>query len=409
MQAFDEVTQTWMSYHSLACIVLSHNYNGIIYGYTSKTDRLVKILITDTNGNCKTLLTDPQLYKGKLLFSKLRGMYFSPYHLKDEIILQEEETKGQFDFPYILARKYEAVENFYVFEGKQKLLEESNCKLGKYLKYTFGLEFETAAGYVPEDICYRDGLIPLRDGSISAPEYSTVILRGELGLSLLHQQIETLKEYTVFDKECSLHVHLGGYKLSSETLYHLYKVCKLLESEIENIIPLYSFKSSQYKENGKDYCKKLPEYFSFEEMYKGLVKRNFMGSFTQPHPDDIERKRKWNINTRYFWCNFMNALCYRVNKTIEFRFLRPTYEYKKIILWLYIFNAILDYSEHYYKSCDYLSLSSILYKVYPQEVAFEVLRGINKLKIISATQYRVKDYYGGRVDLEMGYYDNLDL
>lgn len=409
MQAFDEVTKSWKSLDSVFRIVLDNNCNGVIYGYTSKSKDLVRIFVVDKYHHRRDLFTDPKLYKGKLLFSKLKGVYFSPTNMSDPEIFTQVELKGQFDFPYILSKKYEAVENFYAFDGKQKLLDESDCKLGKYLKYSFGLEFETAAGYVPEDICYRDGLIPLRDGSISAPEYSTVVLHGEGGLALLHQQINTLKEYTIFDKECSLHVHLGGYKLKPDTIYHLYYVCKQLEEELKSIVPVYTFTSAQYKDNGKDYCKLLSYYESFNEMYKHLVGRSFMGSFTQPHPNDIERKRKWNISTRYFWCNFINALCYRVNKTIEFRFLRPTYEYKKIILWLYIFNGILDYSEHYYKPDCHIDLENIMFTVYPAEIACEIMTGIEKLKTISGLQYQVKDFYGGRVDLEMGYYDSLDI
>ena len=68
-------------------------------------------------------------------------------------------------------------------------------------------------------------------------------------------------------------------------------------------------------------------------MYRYFVGRNFYGSFMQAHPQDKERKRKWNVQNRYFWCNFINALCYKVNKTIEFRFLRPTYNFKKILVW----------------------------------------------------------------------------
>ena len=299
MQVFDEITKRWVNSINCARIVIQQLPEQIIFGYTSKPDRVVRVLITSSGGYSNYFETDLNLYKGKLLYSKKSGVYFSPIHHDENFILMEQLVKGSRSFPYILTRRYEAIENFDAFNGKQEIKDHKTLyPLAKYLKYTFGLEFETSQGYVPEDVCYRDGLIPLRDGSITGPEYSTVILKGGEGLSLLHQQVETLKKYTNFNKECSLHVHLGGYSLKPDTIYNLYLVCKFIESELESILPALTFNSAKYKDNGKDYCKKLPWYSSFENMYSHLVGRPFFGSFTQAHPDDKERKRKWNILTR---------------------------------------------------------------------------------------------------------------
>ena len=119
--------------------------------------------------------------------------------------------------------------------------------LSKYLKYTFGLEFETSMGYIPEDICFRDGLIPLRDGSISGLEYSTVVLNGNDGLSLLKQELESLKEYTAFNKECSLHIHLGGFPLDPNAIIRAQTLCRLLEKDISQLVPSLTFRSSEYE------------------------------------------------------------------------------------------------------------------------------------------------------------------
>ena len=238
MQVFDEITKRWVSSRNCARIIIQQLPEQVIFGYTSKPDRVVRVLIASSSGYSNYFETDLNLYKGKLLYSKRNGVYFSPIHHNEDFILTEQLIKGSGDFPYILTRRYEAVENFDAFNGKQEIKDhETLYPLSKYLKYTFGLEFETSQGYVPEDVCYRDGLIPLRDGSITGPEYSTVILKGGEGLSLLHQQIETLKEYTNFNKECSLHVHLGGYPLKPDTIYNLYLVCKSIEPELENMLP----------------------------------------------------------------------------------------------------------------------------------------------------------------------------
>lgn len=410
MQVFDEITRRWINYRNCAKIVIQQLPDQVIFGYTSKPERSVKVLIKDSDGCENYFGIDLSLYKGELLYSKKRGVYFSPIHFNSASILEEQLIKGSGDFPYVLTRKYEAVENFDVFEGKQKIKDlKTVYPLAKYLEYTFGLEFETSQGYVPEDICYRDGLIPLRDGSITGPEYSTVILKEGEGISLLHQQVETLKEYTSFNKECSLHIHLGGYPLKTDSIFRLYCVCKCIEPELERILPTLTFRSGEYKSNGKDYCKKLARYNSFEDMYLHLVGRQFFGSFTQAHPDDKERKRKWNISTRYYWCNFINALCYQVNKTIEFRFLRPTYNFKKILLWLYIFNGILKYAEKYYIPGSCMDLSDIMNKCYPPEVAEELCLGIRKLWVLKINQQTNGDYIGAEVWMEDELFNNLKI
>ena len=410
MQVFDEVTREWKSCHECMKIVIQQLPDQIIFGYTSKPERVVKIFIRSSSGYEADLETDVDLYKGELLYSNRRGAYFSPIHFSEDFILKEQLIKGSGDFPYLLDRKYEAIENFKVFNGKQKLRDnETVYPLAKYLKYTFGLEFETSQGYIPENICYQDGLIPLRDGSITGPEYSTVVLKGREGLSLLHQQIETLKEYTSFNKECSLHVHLGGYPLKEDTIFRLYLVCKSIERELMTILPVLTFDSAAYKKNGKDYCKRLDTYCSFEEMYLYLVGSPFFGSFTQSHPNDIERKRKWNILTRYYWCNFINALCYKVNKTIEFRFLRPTYNFKKILLWLYIFNGILEYAEKYYSIGSDVDLATIINKCYPPKLAKELQLGIIKLRILSINQHKNGDDTRSEVWMEDDLFNNLNI
>jgi hypothetical protein len=295
------------------------------------------------------------------------------------------------------------VESFEIFKDKQLVVNPKEHKLSKYLHYTFGVEFETSQGYIPQDICFRDGLIPLRDGSITGLEYSTVVLNGNEGLCLLEQQVESLKEYTYFNKECSLHIHMGGYPLDPLKIFRLYNTCKKLEPYIEHIVPNLTFNSAEYKLNGKDYCTKLANYKNFEELYTGLVGRKFMDSFTQPHPLDIRREAKWHIDTRYTWVNFINALCYNVNKTIEFRFLRPTYNFKKIVLWLYIFNAILKFSEEMTTVREVNKpdlLKYIVKKVYPEDISNEILGGIQRLEILKENQTRNADFIGKDTEME---------
>lgn len=299
MQVFDEVTEKLRGLSTCRQAVVGHLPGQIIFGYVDKKAPVEEVLFYDKEYGFSRHLAVISKLEGVLVFSNLQGFYMSKVDVPEEVLVQEMHSKGTGRFPYHFDRKYEACENFHRFNGKQQVLDpEKTYCLASHLKYSFGLEFETSQGYVPENICFRDGLIPLRDGSIAGIEYSTVVLSGNEGIALLEQQLESLKKHTDFNKECSLHIHLGGFPLDSEKLYNLYFLCKTLESEISKLVPPLTFNTKDYKANHKDYCNKLPGYRSFGQMYEHLVGRKFFNDFTQPHPNDIRREAKWRIPTR---------------------------------------------------------------------------------------------------------------
>lgn len=113
------------------------------------------------------------------------------------------------------------------------------------------------------------------------------------------------------------------------------------------------------------------------------------------------------------WCNILNMLCYESGKTVEFRFLRPTTNYNKITLWIYIFNAILDYALKLTDSIggDYLSIAksirnsrftikAIVKDIYPAQIAERICYNYELLRIISNNQATGGDYIGKDVELE---------
>lgn len=298
MRVFDEITKQFMSQFECACVVVKHLPDQIIFGYSSRQDTLVDVAFWTNNGEL-FFKGDKELLKENLVYSKKRGIYVSTINYPKDSLIYEINVKGQGDFPYSFDKNYEAIDNFHIFNGRQKILDNvTNYTLSKYLKYTFGLEFETSMGYIPEDLCFRDGLIPLRDGSITGLEYSTIVLQGNNGLSLLQQELKSLKKYTAFNKECSLHIHLGGFPLNPKAIIRAQILCRLLEYDIASLVPEYTFTSSEYKANKKDYCSRLQAYQDFNHMYYSLVGRSFLGDLTQPHPNDINRIAKWKIPTR---------------------------------------------------------------------------------------------------------------
>ena len=320
---------------------------------------------------------------------------------------------GVQQYPYSIAREYEAVNHLDLFK---KSIELVNSKwrdpLGKHLRYTFGLEYETSMGVIPEELCFRDGLIPLRDGSITGNEYTSTVLNGEWGLGMVKQEVDTLRKYTIFNQDCALHVHMGGYPLERKALFVLYQIVWMLERRLyDNLIPRDSFNTAKYKGSGKDYCKRLPENNDFNNIFKYFTTLNYFGSLTQPHPSDPQRDRKWQISGRYYALNLINMFCYKGPKTVEFRFLRPSFNFRKIRFWIAVFNAILAYSETYTakeaKTTELdlyskiredirITVSGILSSVYGKDPSLleSLMTDYYTVANITQTQHNNKDYFG---------------
>jgi len=364
-------------------VYISDDKKYVEFGYFPRSLDSTIVVVGDAQYIC----INADIIKGKVFFSNKEG-----YYVLDNLPIEQKIrhlcVKGQYNaeggggvFPYTFGRRYEAAFLMDFFEGKQKILNPVEFKIAKHLKYTFGWEFETSMGYIPEEECLRDGLIPLRDGSISGIEYSTVVLEGNNGLNLLKQQVETLKKYCSFNKECSLHVHLGGFPVNSTAIWALYSLLKFLESDISRYVPPLTFKSSMYKKSHKDYCKTLPYFNDFDELYQGFTGSHYYNSLVQAHPNDPDREHKWTVAGRYHWVNFINMICYKSPKTVEFRLLRPTFDFSRIYCWLAIFTAILKYAEGLAapgKSAGYVTrilvntnptLASIVSNIYPDDIA----------------------------------------
>lgn len=338
--------------------------------------------------------------KEYLGFDYLHGLY----------VIGKDSNEGNFPlgremFPYNLDHHtYNAKFEEHLFAGKQHIQNLIDFRFINELPYTFGLEFETAGGFLAQHRLYELGLIPLRDGSISGIEYTTVVLQGNMGLNFLKQQLEELNERTIFDKDCSLHVHFGNFKLTGNVLLAVNNL--FANSDIRHYLPELTFDTHLYKTNqNKNYCTFNNKYRCFEDLYQNLVDRNFYGDFCQPHPRDPSGTRKWNVSSRYKAVNLINAVCYEGPKTIEFRMLRPTYNFEKILGWLFIYGAIIKYAEQpnaknmsFYRGS--ISIVSMIKAVYSPELAAILCDFLAMSHNIVQTQYSIGDRYGMRVDID---------
>lgn len=226
---------------------------------------------------------------------------------------------------------------------------------------TFGLEFETIAGFLPPRITNKLGLIPLRDGSIQGLEYVTVPFKGAKGLQTVVDISNELNKRTAFDYKCSLHLHLGGIPRTPEFILAFFRTTLFIQDELFSLFPIYKKYNLGIK--NKNYSKPYPVYKLVSKMNPvindGNVKANFgvlfdylvgeQGSFyhnynlnlnnVKSHPKDPSGNQKWNISTRYYFHNFI-PLIFGNKQTVEFRIHTPTYDVDKIFLFIGL-NAIL--------------------------------------------------------------------
>ena len=338
------------------------------------------------------------------------------YYVPIQAMRPESSQPGSGGFPYSFSRNYEAIYNFDIFKDRQVVTETKEYWASKYLKnFTFGFEFETSCGYIPQMECFKNGLIPLRDGSISGLEYSTVVLRGNEGLNLLHQQLEQLKKHCTFNKECSLHIHVGGFPVRKQDIFNLYKVAKVFERKITPYMPKWTFSTRYYKETGKDYCKKLwDDVANFENLFITIAEHCYSGSLFDAHPADVDRQQKWRIASRYRWMNLVNMMCYDGPKTVEFRFLRPTFDETKIVFWLLLLTGIMQYAINLGKEdvdvdeeLKNFTLRRFIDKIFEPSDAKQMKLFLKDLKSGVEQQTLTGDYYGGEIKLED--YSNLKI
>lgn len=226
---------------------------------------------------------------------------------------------------------------------------------------TFGVEFETVRGLIPEDICNRLGLLPLRDGSIRGIEYVTIPLKGKEGLQSLIDSLKELKKRTRYNTNCALHMHIGNVPRTEEFFLALFKVLFRIQDDMYSMFPLH--KHTNYGVKKKHYTKPLPLSLFYKldnKITKSNIKQNFnelfrflsmgmdydnynndLGNVVE-HPSDPNGNRKWGIRTRYYWVNLI-PLLFGNKETIEFRIHTPTYETNKIVNFLFLCTSIIDY------------------------------------------------------------------
>jgi len=247
---------------------------------------------------------------------------------------------------------------------------------------TFGFEFETVKGRIPACRLPECGLIPLRDGSITGIEYASVPLSGNIGLIGIEKMCAALQKYTAISTNESTHMHLGSFgipkKNYKEFIARLYTIACVIEPEVYNMFPELYIKTSKFKGRGKDYNKPLEKGLvsadlstTFDNLTLYLAGGRTYEGLGSQHPSDESDSHKWSIEQRYVWLNFIPAL-FGKTQTIEFRVHVPTQNPVKLINWLYICAAIVNYAKLPFEidnSIKSLTLGKIMEKMYNYRAA----------------------------------------
>lgn len=201
---------------------------------------------------------------------------------------------------------------------------------GEHLKHSYGIEYETYSGRIPEYNIFRYGLMPLRDGSLAHDgiqpfEYATIPLVGKEVLPITKKHCEMLQQHCDLNaSNSSLHIHQGNHTMTMEYLVAYYLTVLCIQDEIYKMFPSYVRNSASYK--GKDYCKPLLSIAELERIYTEnwgvssdykkaskvsqlytliygyFAEENINGSnslnLKSSHRKDSENRHKWYVNSR---------------------------------------------------------------------------------------------------------------
>lgn len=329
----------------------SHNPNSCrIYLPDGKKKNCMDLNIFKSDYSFREKISDGNLYHISLISAK----EFS----RKEVPSQDYKTSLPYDSKDIGNHIFKNYDKTY----KPSLELENVPIFNKILNgLTFGLEFETTKGFLPNRILDNLHLIPLRDGSITGIEYVTVPLEGEKGLYNLIENVKELNKRTEFNDKCALHLHLGNIPRTESFIMAFLRVTLAIQDELFSMFNLYKKYNFGYKNKNYSAPYNVFEFLNFmdSEINERNLRSNFNILFSHlseghtlekytphgnlneviSHHKDPTGNQKWNIRHRYHVHNLI-PLIFGNKKTIEFRIHTPTYDINKII-WFLLFNSIL--------------------------------------------------------------------
>lgn len=290
------------------------------------------------------------------------------------------------------------------------------------LKYTYGIEIETAKGRLPLSIALANQLnvACMRDGSIAGGEYVTGVLQGDAGLIELSKLLDLLRTTTSIDHTCGIHVHIGNANFNKAFTVFSYILGLRLEKEVFKLLP-----KSRTNNEFCDYLSKIG-CSSVEELV-GIIKKHgfeagvdicydkiYSGMSYGDKPDKNHNKltpHKYgrycgkynsipiNKNFRYKWLNIIpfNFNMKRANNleeakaraTIEFRNHSASLSFLKIKNWVLFCMSFVNFVENHQQRIIDLETDLTI------ENMLEIVFGNRSSKLITFFNSR-KEFFQGK-------------
>lgn len=228
------------------------------------------------------------------------------------------------------------------------------------LNYSFGIEFETCNGILPNLVCETLNLTKVGDGStrnedqdsrVLHYEYVTGVLHGNDGLNLAIKAQDLIRSNTEFNKKCSTHIHVGGIKgLNPPVMNRQFSAyCINLGMQIEYSLSLL-IPTHRHPLNNR-YCasiKNMPliNVMSKESINKGVAAFIFNQSNLSRKTNKKTHLNRW-VNSRYKWLNLVNAGSSTGRDTVEFRIFPATKDADYLKMYLLISMAFVYFVENF--------------------------------------------------------------
>lgn len=430
-------------------------YNHTINKYVIKTSELVEgvisiqgenfelgwfevnsfnnVVIHTKDGKQLKCINEDILYKNRFyreLLSSGEYYYYNVIPAKRFTKITSVSSEYKQSLPYncdSIMDEYRSIyEEHYKPAKERPYIEKFGDNIGNY---TFGVEFETTKGTIPNRICKKLGVMALRDGSISGLEYVTIPLAGKKGLNTIADICDQLKNRTETDKNCSMHLHIGNIPRTKSFMLAFYKIMIQIQDEMFNMFPVY--KKTNYDIKNKNYTKPLPSNLlqvmdpsitgsnidkNFDVLFKWLsMGQSYLGNYNslsevESHPSDPNGTSKWNIRSRYQHVNFI-PLLFGNKKTIEFRIHTATFSTNKIINFLLLCSTIIDFVKanesnilKNFSDYMYFNLRTIVSYTKTSTTATELINYVKKRTSYIKYCMQNNDVLANELDFKYNYY-----
>ena len=306
--AFDNEVQSWIvldSYTRIVDGIIDLKNDIPIIGKFSPTSKNTELYYKGVN---YLVIRESVLLGCSLILEGVNGKYYyNSGKIPKEFLQKVRPHKDNYySFPFNYGSE-PLIPEFTEHFNKSFIGESLSSTAWKHLAgFTFGVEFETDLGAIPEKYLMGNGLIACRDGSISGFEYTTIPLSASSGIQCIKRSSELLKKYCSCSPNESLHIHIGGYPKTIKAIAALYRLGNLIQKEIYSLFPYYYVDTSNFKKKG--YCNPLykvgEESKVAREIFDGIY--NYLsggvGKFsrfpTGTHPLDRSGQHKWEISPR---------------------------------------------------------------------------------------------------------------